>query len=148
MKQHLTINGKAYEIQIDDLMSSPIQVTVDGKAFQVELEKTSSNSVAVPVAAAEPQTTANPVSAPKPAPAAAAPSGPATGSEIRAPMPGKILKVAVKVGDHVTRGQEVVHLEAMKMRNIIRATQDGVITSVEVTVDQKVAHNTVLVRFE
>jgi glutaconyl-CoA decarboxylase len=146
MKQNLKINGKSYEIQIDDLMSSPIQVTVDGKNFQVEVEQGSAAPVKVVAAAAAP--VSQPVAASKPAAVAAAPSGPATGNEIRAPMPGKILKVAVKVGDHVTRGQEVVHLEAMKMRNIIRATQDGVVSSVEVSVDQKVAHNAVLVRIE
>lgn len=146
MKQSLKVNGKAYEIQIDDLMSSPIQVIVDGKPFQVEIVQNSSKPVADAVVSAP---VSQPVAVSKPATVVAtAPSGPATGNEIRAPMPGKILKVAVKVGDHVTKGQEVVHLEAMKMRNIIRAPQDGVVTSVEVSVDQKVPHNAVLVRIE
>ena len=35
--------------------------------------------------------------------------------EMKAPMPGKIIKVNVKVGDKVEKGQELMILEAMKM---------------------------------
>lgn len=34
---------------------------------------------------------------------------------MKAPMPGKIIKVNVKVGDKVVKGQELMILEAMKM---------------------------------
>jgi biotin carboxyl carrier protein len=54
------------------------------------------------------------------------PSSPLT---LRAPIPGKIVKIAVKVGDKVTAGQALLVLEAMKMENEIRAPRDGEVTT-------------------
>jgi biotin carboxyl carrier protein len=47
--------------------------------------------------------------------------------DMTAPMPGKILKVFVKEGDAVKRGQPVLILEAMKMEHGIQAAFDGVV---------------------
>lgn len=47
-------------------------------------------------------------------------------------MPGNILKVMVKPGDSVKRGQVLLILEAMKMENEIVAPKDGVVQSVGV----------------
>lgn len=49
------------------------------------------------------------------------------------PMPGRILKVLVAEGDHVTRGTPLVVVEAMKMENELMAEQDGRVTKVFVT---------------
>lgn len=50
--------------------------------------------------------------------------------EIRAIIPGRIVAVAVAVGDEVTAGQQVLVLEAMKMQNELRAPRDGRIATV------------------
>jgi len=47
-----------------------------------------------------------------------------------APMPGRIVSVAVKVGDAVKSGQLLMALEAMKMEHSITAPKDGKVTSV------------------
>ena len=44
---------------------------------------------------------------------------------VTAPMPGKIVKVLVKPGDHVTARQGLIVIEAMKMENELRAARDG-----------------------
>ena len=49
-----------------------------------------------------------------------------------APMQGLLLKVPVKVGDHVDLGDVVCVLEAMKMQNDITATRSGTVTHVYV----------------
>jgi pyruvate carboxylase subunit B len=49
------------------------------------------------------------------------------------PMQGLLLKVNVKVGDHVALGDVVCVLEAMKMQNDITATRSGTVTEVYVT---------------
>ncbi len=49
------------------------------------------------------------------------------------PMQGLLLKVNVKVGDHVGLGDVVCVLEAMKMQNDITATRAGTVTEVYVT---------------
>ncbi|MEI2776235.1 MAG: biotin carboxylase N-terminal domain-containing protein [Tetrasphaera sp.] len=49
-----------------------------------------------------------------------------------APMPGTVIRLNVAAGEHVTRGQALVVLEAMKMEHTIRAPADGVVAEVPV----------------
>jgi acetyl-CoA carboxylase biotin carboxylase subunit len=63
-----------------------------------------------------------------------------------APMPGKVVRVAVAVGDHVRKGQALVALEAMKMEHVVTAPQDGVVTAVTVAEGDQVDQGKVLVR--
>jgi len=57
---------------------------------------------------------------------------------IEAPLPGKILSVAVTVGDSVNEGDTVCIIEAMKMENPILAPVKGSITQVGVSPNQVV----------
>jgi len=68
----------------------------------------------------------------------------ATGAAI-APMPGKVVLVAVKVGDTVARGATLVVLEAMKMEHTVRATEDGSVTAVSVASGDQVQSEQALV---
>ena len=63
-------------------------------------------------------------------------------------MPGVILEVSVKAGDIVTRGQQVAILDAMKMHNMIGASQAGTIAEVYVAAGQSVDHGTPLLKFK
>ncbi len=142
MKQKITINDKTYEVEVGDLSSSPIRVTVNGKNYEVAIETTASEPT--PSKPAVTTQAVKPVSVPKPAAAVSAD----TGNEIRSPMPGTILEINVQIGSQVKVGQQVCSLEAMKMKNAIRSTKEGVIASVDVTQGQKVNFGDVLVRFE
>ena len=68
--------------------------------------------------------------------------GPGSGKKkavrVRAQMPGKIVKVHVKAGDTVTKGQSLIVMEAMKMENEIKATHAGVIEKLVVSEGQAV----------
>lgn len=92
-------------------------VTVNGKAYDVVVEEVALGSTAAPIAAA-------------PAPAAvktetvSAPVN-AEGTKVTAPMPGTILKLSVKAGDTVKKGDVLLVLEAMKMENEITSPADG-----------------------
>jgi pyruvate carboxylase subunit B len=70
------------------------------------------------------------------APAVAAPTAKAAPAvregTVVSPMQGLLLKVDVKVGDHVALGDVVCVLEAMKMQNDITATRTGTVTEVYV----------------
>jgi len=61
-----------------------------------------------------------------------------------APMHGQLLEILVKEGDHVTKGDKLAVLEAMKMQHEILAEVDGVVASVvaeagvQITADQKI----------
>jgi glutaconyl-CoA/methylmalonyl-CoA decarboxylase subunit gamma len=54
----------------------------------------------------------------------------------------------VAPGDRVSRGQVVAVLEAMKMRNEIKAPRDGVVAAIFVQPGQLVAYGDPLVRVE
>ena len=47
-------------------------------------------------------------------------------------MPGKVVKILIKDGDKVVKGQTLLILEAMKMENEIKAGMDGVIKNLSI----------------
>ena len=65
---------------------------------------------------------------------------------IRAPMPGKVVAVAVSVGDKVSRGQALLTLEAMKMEHALTAPFDGEVESISVSVGDQVSEGVSLAR--
>lgn len=73
---------------------------------------------------------------------------PITGPCERAPMGGKIVKVNVKAGDAVKKGDLLVVYEAMKMENELTADADRVVKRVFVAVDDVVGTDAPLVEFE
>jgi biotin carboxyl carrier protein len=65
-------------------------------------------------------------------------------NEIKAPMPGMVLKVLVKEGDLVKKGEGLLVLEAMKMENLIKAPADIKISKINVKSGHTVEKNQVL----
>jgi biotin carboxyl carrier protein len=64
---------------------------------------------------------------------------------VRSPMAGVVTEVVVAAGDRVERGSVLLILEAMKMKNEMRATQDGVVDRVDVVAGQRVERSDPLV---
>lgn len=69
-------------------------------------------------------------------------------SEIKAPMPGRVLDVVVQEGDRISKGDNVVVLEAMKMENVIKSPTDGIVKNVCVIKEEAVEKNQVLIAFK
>jgi len=67
---------------------------------------------------------------------------------LEAPMPGRVIKVAVEVGQEVAKGQEVLVVESMKMENALRAPHAGRVTALSAEVGEMVAPGRVLVEIE
>jgi propionyl-CoA carboxylase alpha chain len=65
-----------------------------------------------------------------------------------APMPAAVVSVAVADGQHVSKGDVVVVLEAMKMQHTITAPSDGVVCELSVTPGSQVESGAVLARLE
>ncbi len=63
-------------------------------------------------------------------------------------MPGNIQKVFVKKGQKVKEGSELCILEAMKMKNIILAPEDGVIKRVNIKEGDIVAKHHALIELQ
>lgn len=147
------IQDKEYEVEIADLNGRPVLATVEGQTFEVwPDEQFAAAPAAAPAAAAAP---ARPVIE-KPAPCPPAPCPPAattgnggatSANAVTAPIPGVIVAIAVKEGQSVASGEELCTLEAMKMKNAIRASRAGKIAAVKVAVGDHVRHGQVLVEF-
>ncbi len=83
--------------------------------------------------------------APKAAPKATATAG---AESIKSPLPGSVIKVPVKAGDAVKRGDILLVMESMKMENNIMAERDCVIKKVHITEGQSVMQDDLLVDIE
>ncbi len=57
---------------------------------------------------------------------------------VRAKIPGRVARVWVAVGTEVQQGDRLLSIEAMKMENEIRAPRAGTVSSVSVTVGDRV----------
>ncbi|MEN6554832.1 MAG: biotin/lipoyl-containing protein [Anaerolineaceae bacterium] len=135
---NVSIAGKKYAVKIDDLHARPVKAEVDGEVFEIWPEE-AAPELSAPAAQAVLS---------KPMPAAAAPQAAPGGRDVNAPLPGVIIEINVKAGTRVKAGDPLLVLEAMKMKNIIRAGRDGVIAEVLVSAGDQVRHNQPLFRFE
>ncbi len=68
--------------------------------------------------------------------------------EFLAPMPGILVRLAVKPGDKVSKGQECAVMEAMKMENILRANHDAVVKKVHYPIGATLKLNDIIIEFE
>jgi 3-methylcrotonyl-CoA carboxylase alpha subunit len=65
-----------------------------------------------------------------------------------APMPGRVVSVAVVVGQAVARGEVLLVLEAMKVQMRLPAPRDGVVLAVNAVAGELVDDGAELVVFE
>jgi len=63
-------------------------------------------------------------------------------------MPGGGLGISVAAGQKVSKGDELLVLEAMKMKNSLYAEQDAVVKAVHVASGQQVKYGEMLVSYE
>lgn len=154
VKYALCVNGKEYEVEIEDLRAEPVQVVVNGHSFEVSIAEQPSGAAPRPTPRDRPAPELEELYVPTVAstyvettpvleeePAAlptdvTAPGGATT--QVTAPMPGKILDIAVQVGSQVKQGEVLCNLEAMKMKSPIRSTTAGTVAQVLITEGQTV----------
>jgi len=65
-------------------------------------------------------------------------------ASIKSPMPGLIIAVPVEVGQAVSKGDQIVILESMKMENELHSPRDGVVKRLHVEPGQSVEKNQLL----
>ena len=129
-----TIDGKQYNAAVNELEDNFAEVTINGKTYKVELEKEEAPAAAAvrrPAAAA--------------APAAAAPAGLTV---VKSPLPGSIVKVLVKAGQAVKKGDVLLTMESMKMENNVCAEADGTVKNVFVEPGKNVMQDDKLLEIE
>ena len=116
-----------------------LRITVNGTAYDVQVEELGSSSA--PAAAP----TAAPAAAPAPAAKPAAPAGAAGSVVVKAPMPGTVVNVVVSAGQAVKAGDDLVFIEAMKMETPVKSPQDGTVATIDVAKGESVDSGKVLV---
>jgi biotin carboxyl carrier protein len=139
MKIQVKIADQTFDVEVGDSNARPVIAEIDGQKFEVWPEEQAVVEAApVPEATSAPRMAAAPVKAPV-----------ATSSAkvVVAPLPGVIDSIKVKTGDSVNPGQELLVIEAMKMKNSIKATRSGKIAVVHVTAGDHVPHGAALVEF-
>lgn len=157
----ITVNDSTKVIDVEAVGANLFRVQVDGRLVDVTLEDHRDLAHSAVTPAITPRPTQGAVDTPGPsattlagAPAAAVAGGPGSGpgagrlDKMTAPMPGVVLSLEKEVGSSVARGETVLVLEAMKMKNEIRAPRDGVVAEVYVAAGQQVRYGETLVRFE
>ena len=143
MKYKITVNNKAYEVQIENINARPIIAIIDGERFEVMPE----NAGQVETRKDSDAKTEKKPFNPNPVPAASpSPNQALSGNALTAPLPGTIIEVFVKAGEKVEAGQVVLIIEAMKMKNSIRSVYSGTVSEVLVSAGQSVAHKQALVK--
>jgi biotin carboxyl carrier protein len=99
---------------------SAVEVVVDGWRFEFEVEDADLYTLRERATSGR---------------AAGAHHGP---TDVRAIIPGRVVSLAVTVGDHVEAGQRLLSVEAMKMENELRAPRAGTVERIAVGPGQTV----------
>ena len=68
--------------------------------------------------------------------------------ELEAPMPGRIVNIAVSIGQELNVGDDILSLEAMKMENVLKAEGIGTVKTINIKNDDVVEKGAVLIEFE
>ena len=69
-------------------------------------------------------------------------------AEIRAPMPGLLTKILVKTGDKIRAGDDVAVIEAMKMENLLKADEGGLVAEILAEAGEVIATDQTLIRLK
>lgn len=145
-RYRVTIDGRVYDVDIDDPRARPVTARLSGTAYSVDVEPTHSDAAreAAPAAEAEPGPPEQPSTVPLLA-SEPSPEGGGAPRTMTAPIPGAVTKVAAAVGLSVERGGELLTIEAMKMFNVIRSPWRGTVTTVHVKDGDRVVQGQPLV---
>ncbi|MCL0028747.1 hypothetical protein M1N23_01195 [Dehalococcoidia bacterium] len=144
--------GRWYVVEVEDLSATPIRTLVDGHSIDVEFGSVLSNE-STPVQEPTPQTPPT-LSASHPDPTPSVPPVevvrelPSATKLFVTPMPGTIFSLAVIVGDQVVTGDPICVLEAMKMKQVLKADWSGVVKAVHVVIGQQVREGHSIVELE
>jgi len=146
------VGGKTFAIQSHSKLGEALMVgTCNGVAFNAQIERGSSkqplamrvahNGTAIQALVLLPRAAELHKLMPYKAP-------PDLSKFLLSPMPGLLVDVAVSVGQKVLAGEKLAVIEAMKMENILVATQDGVVKEIRANKGESLAVDQAIIAFE
>lgn len=134
------IKGQKYDIAVNETDEDHLEVDVNGTTYKVEVEQAAT-------AKKTPKLVRKPV-AKKPGEGKLQKSAGTGGHKVKAPLPGNIMKINIKPGDQVIKGQTLLVMEAMKMENNIQADKEGTIKDIKINEGDSVLQDDVLIEME
>ena len=148
----IKVNGKNYAIESHSRLNDvAIHGTVNGLPFTAQVERGSTqnplslkvqhNGSCIEVLVISPRMAELHRMMPFKAP-------PDLSRFVLSPMPGLLVEVAVQAGQKVMAGERVAVIEAMKMENVLFATQDGIVKSVVAGKGESLTVDQVILEFE
>lgn len=146
-RYRVTIDGRVYDVDIDDPHARPVTARLSGTAYSVDVEPTHSGAAPGGTPAVEAESgPADEPSTPLLFPTGPSPEAGSDGPRtMTAPIPGSVTKVVASVGLPVERGGELLTIEAMKMFNVIRSPWRGTVSTVHVKDGDRVVQGQPLV---
>lgn len=149
----VTVHDTAYEIGVDDIGTSRFSVTVDGEQLEVTLQLKdaaatkvdNSNGVTRPSGSSSSADNTQTFSASEPS--TPTPSSQGAG-QMTAPMPGVIAEVRTSSRTAVSKGDTLLVLEAMKMKNELHADHSAVVEALLVKQGDQVKYGQPLIQFK
>ena len=149
---NVTVGGKTYAIQSHTKLGDILMVgSVNGVPFSAQVEaasgkrpfalRISHNGTAIEAVVLSPRAAELFKLMPYKAP-------PDLSKFLLSPMPGLLVDVAVSVGQKVLAGEKLAVIEAMKMENILVATQDCVVKEIRAQKGESLAVDQAIIAFE
>ena len=147
----VSVNGKTYQLSSNVTLGAVVvQGLVNGRPFTAQVERgAGKNPLALRVSHDGTQVEAmvlSPLGArlfklmPYKAP-------PDLSKYLMSPMPGLLVEVSVQPGQQVQAGEKLAVIEAMKMENVLFATQDGVVGKISAGKGESLAVDQVILEF-
>jgi biotin carboxyl carrier protein len=135
-RYQITVGGRSFDVRVlSDPRQEQVHVEVDGTALTVEART-------LPLLHGEATVSGDPTPPTSSTQSQAVPRG-----TLEAPLPGEIKSIAVRAGQQVEVGDELLVIEAMKMDNVIRAPRGGTIGAIHVAEGHRIAHGNPLLDF-
>ena len=149
---NVTVGGRVYAIRSATKLGEILMTgSVNGQPFSAQVERGSAkrplairvahNGTAIEALVLQPRAADLHKLMPYKAP-------PDTSKMLLSPMPGLLVQVPVAVGQKVQAGERLAVIEAMKMENILVATQDCVVKEIRATVGESLSVDQQIIIFE
>ncbi len=126
-KMKIFKDDRIYDAEISKILDTKMLLNIDGTDLQVEVNDHVHQMLKKPGMGA---------------------TSDAVVKDIKAPMPGTILNIIVGNGTDVSKGDQLLILEAMKMENVIKSPTDGIVGEIYVSQNESVEKNQVLLSFQ
>ncbi len=136
----VTIGGNTYHVGVGRVEDDRVEIRLGDRTFTAQVESSVRKNPKTPTIVREQRIPDASLS-----PDRTTPPGEHGGrGDILSPLPGNILKVMVKAGDRVEKGQIVAIMEAMKMENEIESPLAGVVSRVAVHEGDTILENALI----